>query len=211
MYGRDFEDPDGHHWEPMWMDQTSPNRARIRSSSAMAGARSDAMPLDPTAPIEVTAFRWVPVRPGHGQATCAFAGRSRKPGGDYRVRLLGPAAARRNICSSSRSTRCPASATAGPALRERRDRPIYRRAERALLPRIRRGRIGRSMDLCGAEQRRAGRSTSLLIDVFFAGEAWARGAQADARRISLNCGSSACPTRSATRSGSRATASPSAI
>jgi uncharacterized protein len=20
MYGRDFEDPDGHQWEPMWMD-----------------------------------------------------------------------------------------------------------------------------------------------------------------------------------------------
>ena len=20
MYGRSFEDPDGHHWEPMWMD-----------------------------------------------------------------------------------------------------------------------------------------------------------------------------------------------
>jgi predicted lactoylglutathione lyase len=22
MYGRSFEDPDGHHWEPMWMDPT---------------------------------------------------------------------------------------------------------------------------------------------------------------------------------------------
>ena len=22
MYGRDFEDPDGHQWEPMWMDPT---------------------------------------------------------------------------------------------------------------------------------------------------------------------------------------------
>jgi hypothetical protein len=20
MYGRSFEDPDGHHWEPMWMN-----------------------------------------------------------------------------------------------------------------------------------------------------------------------------------------------
>jgi hypothetical protein len=20
MYGRSFEDPDGHHWEPNWMD-----------------------------------------------------------------------------------------------------------------------------------------------------------------------------------------------
>ena len=20
MYNRSFEDPDGHHWEPMWMD-----------------------------------------------------------------------------------------------------------------------------------------------------------------------------------------------
>jgi len=20
MYGRDFEDPDGHQWEPLWMD-----------------------------------------------------------------------------------------------------------------------------------------------------------------------------------------------
>ena len=23
MYGRSFEDPDGHHWEPMWMDSTA--------------------------------------------------------------------------------------------------------------------------------------------------------------------------------------------
>ena len=23
MYGRSFEDPDGHHWEPMWMDQAA--------------------------------------------------------------------------------------------------------------------------------------------------------------------------------------------
>lgn len=23
MYGRSFEDPDGHHWEPMWMDATA--------------------------------------------------------------------------------------------------------------------------------------------------------------------------------------------
>ena len=22
MYGRSFEDPDGHHWEPMWMDSS---------------------------------------------------------------------------------------------------------------------------------------------------------------------------------------------
>ena len=20
VYGRSFQDPDGHHWEPMWMD-----------------------------------------------------------------------------------------------------------------------------------------------------------------------------------------------
>jgi predicted lactoylglutathione lyase len=23
MYARSFEDPDGHHWEPMWMDQSA--------------------------------------------------------------------------------------------------------------------------------------------------------------------------------------------
>jgi predicted lactoylglutathione lyase len=23
MYGRSFEDPDGHHWEPMWMDASA--------------------------------------------------------------------------------------------------------------------------------------------------------------------------------------------
>jgi len=23
MYGRSFEDPDGHHWEPMWMDSAA--------------------------------------------------------------------------------------------------------------------------------------------------------------------------------------------
>ena len=35
-----------------------------------------------------------------------------------------------NICSSSRSARCPASGRQGPDFRDRRDRPIYRREER---------------------------------------------------------------------------------
>jgi len=27
MYGRSFEDPDGHHWEPHWMDPAAPAEA----------------------------------------------------------------------------------------------------------------------------------------------------------------------------------------
>lgn len=26
MYGRSFSDPDGHHWEPMWMDHSAAER-----------------------------------------------------------------------------------------------------------------------------------------------------------------------------------------
>ena len=31
MYGRGFEDPDGHTWEVMWMDARPRNRALRRS------------------------------------------------------------------------------------------------------------------------------------------------------------------------------------
>jgi hypothetical protein len=34
MYGRSFEDPDGHHWEVMWMDVAAATAAQ----SAMANA-----------------------------------------------------------------------------------------------------------------------------------------------------------------------------
>jgi len=34
MYGRSFEDPDGHHWEPMWMDA----RAAEQGASALETA-----------------------------------------------------------------------------------------------------------------------------------------------------------------------------
>ncbi len=30
MYGRSFEDPDGHHWEVMWMDVAAATAARLR-------------------------------------------------------------------------------------------------------------------------------------------------------------------------------------
>ena len=33
MYGRSFEDPDGHHWEVMWMD-----RSGTAAQSATAAA-----------------------------------------------------------------------------------------------------------------------------------------------------------------------------
>jgi predicted lactoylglutathione lyase len=33
MYGRSFEDPDGHHWEPMWMDAA----AAEQGASALEG------------------------------------------------------------------------------------------------------------------------------------------------------------------------------
>jgi predicted lactoylglutathione lyase len=39
MYGRSFEDPDGHHWEPMWMN----------ASAAEQGASAMEQPADATA------------------------------------------------------------------------------------------------------------------------------------------------------------------
>jgi uncharacterized protein len=36
MYGRSFEDPDGHHWEPMWMDAG----AAEQGASAFDGAHA---------------------------------------------------------------------------------------------------------------------------------------------------------------------------
>jgi uncharacterized protein len=38
MYGRSFEDPDGHHWEPMWMDAS----AAEQGASALEGAEPTA-------------------------------------------------------------------------------------------------------------------------------------------------------------------------
>jgi predicted lactoylglutathione lyase len=38
MYGRSFEDPDGHHWEPMWMDAS----AAEQGASALEGADATA-------------------------------------------------------------------------------------------------------------------------------------------------------------------------
>ena len=38
MYGRSFEDPDGHHWEPMWMDA----RAAEQGASALEPADATA-------------------------------------------------------------------------------------------------------------------------------------------------------------------------
>lgn len=38
MYGRSFEDPDGHHWEPMWMDpkfaEKGPEALQMADSTA---------------------------------------------------------------------------------------------------------------------------------------------------------------------------------
>jgi predicted lactoylglutathione lyase len=31
MYGRSFEDPDGHHWEVMWMDLEAAQQAMAKS------------------------------------------------------------------------------------------------------------------------------------------------------------------------------------
>ena len=36
MYGRSFEDPDGHHWEPMWMDQQMAEQGAHSVESATA-------------------------------------------------------------------------------------------------------------------------------------------------------------------------------
>ena len=39
MYGRSFEDPDGHHWEPMWMDASAAEQGA--SALETAGAAAD--------------------------------------------------------------------------------------------------------------------------------------------------------------------------
>lgn len=36
MYGRSFEDPDGHHWEVMWMDMTAAQEAMAQPAEAPA-------------------------------------------------------------------------------------------------------------------------------------------------------------------------------
>ncbi len=39
MYGRSFEDPDGHIWEPMWMDMAALGDRHAAEATA-AGARA---------------------------------------------------------------------------------------------------------------------------------------------------------------------------
>jgi len=36
MYGRSFEDPDGHHWEAMWMDMAAAEQAMAQPAEAPA-------------------------------------------------------------------------------------------------------------------------------------------------------------------------------
>jgi predicted lactoylglutathione lyase len=36
MYGRSFEDPDGHHWEPMWMDPSFAEKGAHPAEEATA-------------------------------------------------------------------------------------------------------------------------------------------------------------------------------
>jgi predicted lactoylglutathione lyase len=36
MYGRSFEDPDGHHWEPMWMDAKAAEQGASSFDESMA-------------------------------------------------------------------------------------------------------------------------------------------------------------------------------
>ena len=38
MYGRSFEDPDGHHWEPMWMDAAAAEQGAHALETADATA-----------------------------------------------------------------------------------------------------------------------------------------------------------------------------
>jgi hypothetical protein len=38
MYGRSFEDPDGHHWEPMWMDSSAAEQGAAGLETADATA-----------------------------------------------------------------------------------------------------------------------------------------------------------------------------
>ena len=36
MYGRSFEDPDGHHWEPMWMDSAAAEQGAHSADATQA-------------------------------------------------------------------------------------------------------------------------------------------------------------------------------
>ena len=40
MYGRDFEDPDGHQWAPMWMDPSFAEKGAHPVEEAIRGVTS---------------------------------------------------------------------------------------------------------------------------------------------------------------------------
>ena len=54
MYGRSFEDPDGHHWEPMWMDAADGRAGRTPSNPPLLLADGR---LERTMPVDLDSLR----------------------------------------------------------------------------------------------------------------------------------------------------------
>ena len=101
----------------------------------------------------------------------------------YRVRLLDPERPA-DICSSSRSTRC--------RCYQRRQGHLFETGaivqyigeqDERLLPRDRRAAPGHPVDLCGAQQRRAGDPQPAAHRPFLRGEEWAEAAPAGRRGV----------------------------
>ena len=157
----------------------SPRRARIRSKTTPRirvtfTAQERTCPSIPMPTIEITAFRWVPEFAQGVVRDLRARWALEEAGLDYRVRLLGQRAPARISAG--------AAVRPGPVLRDgdsgssraaQSSNISARRAKRCC--RATRRAISRDpVDLCRAQQRRAGDHQPLLIDVFYAGEEWAK-------------------------------------
>ena len=170
------------------------------------------MPVNPNAAIEITAFRWVPEFAQGVVRDLRARWALEEAGLDYRVRLLGQQRPRRISARSSRSTRCRASATATVQIFESGAIVQYiGEKSEALLPRDPQGKY-RAIQWTYAALNSVEPAilNLLLIDIFYAGEEWAKLRRPGADGLRAGSSSSACPTGSATSTGSKATASRSA-
>ena len=167
-------------WEMMWMDPRCRRAGRERRRGShrdrALSLRSGQCQSIPMPQIEITAFRWVPdfaqgvVRDLRARWALEEAGL------DYRVRLLDQRAAARISEGTAVRPGAVLQRRRGADLRERRDRPIYRRAERGAAAARSAGpvsaRSSGPMPRSTASSRRS--STCSLIDIFYAGEEWAK-------------------------------------
>ena len=178
MYGRDFEDLDGHQWAPMWMDPELPKKARIRSITPtprnIAGLGGENAAQDRCRDRD----HRVPL----GPRICSGAGPRPSP-------PLGARGSRPRIPGPPARAAAPARISAGtavrPGSRPQRGRrpPVRERHDPAISGREERGAPARETQ---AKYRAIGWTYAalnsvepalinlLLIDVFFTGEEWAR-------------------------------------